>query len=104
TLASRPQAREPGARDVGGVRTVHAACPGGGPMMTRLFVYLRGLLSRQRIDGEIAEELRDHLEREIEAHRARGVSAEEARRLALRDLGGLPQTLESPRSVGAHRH
>jgi putative ABC transport system permease protein len=70
-------------------------------MMTRLFVYLRGLLSRQRIDGEIAEELRDHLEREIEAHRARGVSAEEARRLALRDLGGLTQTLESTRAVRA---
>ena len=70
-------------------------------MMTRLFVYLRGLLGRQRIDGEIAEELRDHLEREIEAHRARGVSAEEARRLALRDLGGLTQTLESTRAVRA---
>jgi predicted permease len=70
-------------------------------MITRLLAYLRGLLGRQRIDGEIAEELRDHLECEIEAHRARGVSPEEARRLALRDLGGLTQTIESTRSVRA---
>ena len=41
--------------------------------MTRLFAMLRGLLRRSRIEGEIAEELRDHLEREIEAHRSRGV-------------------------------
>ena len=53
---------------------------------------LRGLLGRRRIDAEILEELHDHLEREIEAHRRRGVSPEEARRLAVRDLGGLTQT------------
>jgi predicted permease len=70
-------------------------------MIARLFATLRGLLGRRRIEGEIVEELYDHLEREIEAHRSRGVSAEEARRLALRDLGGLPQTLESTRAVRA---
>ena len=43
----------------------------------------------------------DHLEREIEAHRSRGVPPEEARRLALRDLGGLTQTIESTRDVRA---
>jgi hypothetical protein len=70
-------------------------------MIARLFATLRGLFGRRRIEGEIAEELRDHLEREIEAHRSRGVSAEEARRLALRDLGGLTQTIESTRAVRA---
>ena len=70
-------------------------------MITRLVASLRGLFRRRRIDGEIAEELRDHLEREIEAHRARGVPPEEARRLALRDLGGLTQTIESTRAVRA---
>ena len=70
-------------------------------MIARLFATLRGLLGRRRIEGEIDEELRDHLEREIEAHRSRGVSAEEARRLALRDLGGLTQTIESTRAVRA---
>ena len=62
---------------------------------------LRGLVSRRRIDAEILEELHDHLEREIEAHRKRGVPPEEARRLALRDLGGLAQTIESTREVRA---
>ena len=66
---------EPGDRDVGGVRALDAARPGGGPMIARLFASLRGLLRRRRIDGEIAEELRDHLEREIEAHRSRGAFA-----------------------------
>jgi putative ABC transport system permease protein len=70
-------------------------------MIARLFASLRGLLRRRRIEDEIAEELRDHLEREIEAHRARGASPEEARRLALRDLGGLTQTIESTRAVRA---
>jgi len=70
-------------------------------MIARLFATLRGLLGRRRIDDEIVEELRDHLEREVETHRSRGVSAEEARRLALRDLGGMTQTIESTRAVRA---
>jgi putative ABC transport system permease protein len=70
-------------------------------MIARLFASLRGWLRRRQIEGEIAEELRDHLEREIEAHRSRGVSPEEARRMALRDLGGLTQTMENTRDVRA---
>ena len=70
-------------------------------MIARLLATLRGLLGRRRIEDEIAEELRDHLEREMEAHQSRGVPPEEARRLALRDLGGLMQTLESTRAVRA---
>lgn len=70
-------------------------------MIARLFASVRGLLRRRRIDGEIAEELRDHLEREIEVHRSRGLSPEQARRVALRDLGGLAQTMESTRDVRA---
>jgi predicted permease len=70
-------------------------------MIGRFIASLRGLLVRRRIDAEILEELQDHLEREIEAHRLRGVPPEEARRLALRDLGGLTQTLESTREVRA---
>ncbi len=70
-------------------------------MIARVFATLRGLLRRRPIEDEIVEELRDHVEREIEAHRSRGVPAEEARRLALRDLGGLTQTIESSRAVRA---
>jgi predicted permease len=70
-------------------------------MISRLIATLRGLLRRRQIDDEITEELRDHLEHEIELHRSRGLSPEEARRLALRDLGGLTQTIESTRDVRA---
>ncbi|HTM24605.1 MAG TPA: ABC transporter permease [Vicinamibacterales bacterium] len=70
-------------------------------MIGRLFAALRGLLRRRRIQAEIAEELRDHLEREVEAHVLRGLPPEEARRLALRDLGGLTQTIEATRAVRA---
>jgi putative ABC transport system permease protein len=70
-------------------------------MIARLFASLRGLLRRRQIDGEIADELRDHLERAIEAHQSQDISPEEARRLALRDLGGLTQTIESTRAVRA---
>ena len=70
-------------------------------MIARLVAALRGLLRRGRIEGEIAEELRDHLEREMEAHRSRGVPPDDARRQALRDLGGLTQTTESTRAVRA---
>ncbi len=70
-------------------------------MIARLLASLRGRVLRRRIEGEIDEELRDHLEREIDAHRSRGASLEEARRLALRDLGGLTQTAEATRAVRA---
>ena len=43
-------------------------------MIARFLATLRGLLRRRQIEGEIAEELSDHLEREMEAHRSRGVS------------------------------
>jgi hypothetical protein len=68
-------------------------------MIARFLASLRGLLRRRQIDGEIADELRDHLEREMEAHRSRGVAPDEARRAALRDLGGLTQTMEATRDV-----
>ena len=70
-------------------------------MIARLWAAIRGLLGRRRIEGEIEEELRDHVEREIEFHRSRGLAPDEARRLALSELGGLTQTLESTRDVRA---
>ena len=70
-------------------------------MIARFMASLRGLLGRRRIDAEILEELQDHLEHAIEAHRRRGVPPDEARRLAIRDLGGLTQTIESTRDVRA---
>lgn len=68
-------------------------------MLARLLAYARGLARRNRITPEADEELQFHLEREVEAHIARGVPATEARRMALRDLGGLTQTREAVRDV-----
>jgi putative ABC transport system permease protein len=68
-------------------------------MIARLSAWLQGIFRREEIDQEIVEELHDHLEREIQMHRERGVPPEEARRLALRDLGGLTQAIEATRAV-----
>ena len=61
-------------------------------MLVRLFAYLRGLARRRRISDEVDDELQFHIEQEIDTHVARGVSPAEARRMALRDLGGVAQT------------
>ncbi len=68
-------------------------------MLERLLAHARALTARQRIDAEVDEELAFHLEHEIEANVARGMSPAEARRVALATLGGLPQTAERIREV-----
>src|SRR5215213_4239320 len=64
-------------------------------MILRLMARLRGLLRRSRAVAELDEELQFHLEHEIAANVARGMSAGHARRAALRALGGLAQTREA---------
>src|SRR5262245_60120934 len=68
-------------------------------MTPRLIAYIRGMLRRRAIHLEVDEELQFHLEQEIAAHIARGVPPDEARRMALRDLGGFAQTKELVRDV-----
>lgn len=68
---------------------------------SRLRARVGGLLARRRANGEAVEELEFHLEREIDARVAGGMSPEEARRTALGDLGGMTQALESIRGVRA---
>jgi predicted permease len=48
---------------------------------------LRALFHRNRLEAELDEELRDHIDRQIEANLARGMGADEARRAALRAFG-----------------
>lgn len=48
---------------------------------------LRSLVHRRRLVAELEEELRDHLDREIEENLARGMGAKEARLAATRALG-----------------
>jgi len=68
-------------------------------MILRFVTRLQNLLRRSRVAVEIDEELQFHLEHEIAANVARGMSAADARRTALRDLGGLAQTREAALDV-----
>ena len=70
-------------------------------MLARLRALLRGFLTRQRAERELDEELRFHVEMETQANVARGMSLPEARRVALRDLGGVTQTKEAVGDVRA---
>ena len=67
--------------------------------MRRLWRRLRALLNRGELDRQLDEELRYHLEREAETHRAAGMSHEEARRAALREFGGVAQSIERCREA-----
>jgi len=49
---------------------------------------------RQRLDDDLDEELRSHLEMAVEVNLSKGMSAEDARREALRSFGGVEQTKE----------
>ena len=51
---------------------------------------VRSLFQSRRVDQELDAELRDHLERQIEFHRAAGLSPADARAAALREFGNVP--------------
>ncbi|HEY1217098.1 MAG TPA: ABC transporter permease [Bryobacteraceae bacterium] len=60
---------------------------------------LRSLFFRRRVERELEKELRFHLEAEIEEHRAGGLSPEQARIAAMRELGGVAQIQEECRDM-----
>ena len=60
---------------------------------------IRSLLRRDRVEQELAEELRDHLERKTEENVAQGMTPEEARRKALREFGGVELSKEKCRDA-----
>jgi predicted permease len=60
---------------------------------------LRSLLRRGRVDQELDKELRFHLDREAEQNLAAGMTPEQARRAALRRLGGFAQIQEECRDM-----
>jgi hypothetical protein len=68
-------------------------------MLARLTAYLRALARRQEIDAEAEDELQFHLEQHVETNIEHGMSPVEARRVALRDLGGLTGTRQAVREV-----
>ncbi|HWF04799.1 MAG TPA: permease prefix domain 1-containing protein, partial [Candidatus Angelobacter sp.] len=60
---------------------------------------LRGLFRGQSQENDANDELRFHLEKEVEQNIAKGMPAEEARRQALIAFGGVQQTRETLREV-----
>ena len=60
-----------------------------------MFVHRLGAMFRKRhLDDDLSAELQSHLEMAVDLNLARGMSAEEARREALRSFGGIEQTKE----------
>ena len=68
-------------------------------MRSRLIAHARGIARRGRIGAEVDDEMAFHLQQEIDANIARGLSPGEARRAALRDFGGVTQAAEAVRDV-----
>jgi putative ABC transport system permease protein len=60
-------------------------------------VRLRSVVRRSRVEQELEEEMRDHIDREIAARVARGLSPDVARRTTLVDFGGVQLHREEAR-------
>ena len=60
---------------------------------------LRSLFRRQQVEQELDEELRYHLERQIEVNLGSGMTTEDARYAALRAMGGIEQQKERSRDM-----
>ncbi|TAM78781.1 MAG: ABC transporter permease [Acidobacteria bacterium] len=63
----------------------------------KLPLRLRSLLRKQRVEEELGDELRFHLEKLIEENAAKGMTPEEARYAAMREFGGMEQMKEECR-------
>src|SRR5262245_31789295 len=60
---------------------------------------LRSLLRRSQVEQELDEELRYHIDRQIEEHVAKGMTPEEARYAALRAMSGVERRKEECRDM-----
>jgi len=64
----------------------------------RIFIHrLRGLFLKNRFDRELQDEIRFHMELQMEDNRNQGMDAEEARYAAMRKFGGADQMQETYR-------
>src|SRR5215471_16134390 len=59
----------------------------------------RSLWARDTAERELDEELQYHFDREVEKYQAAGMSGEDARRQALRELGAITQSKEECRDM-----
>lgn len=63
----------------------------------KLWYKLRALFRKKRLDAEMSEEMRVHLDLQAERNRAAGMNADEARYAARREFGGIEQIKERAR-------
>src|SRR5262245_21002722 len=68
-------------------------------MLRRALLWLRSVLLRRRLEREMQEEMRAHLERSTERLEARGLSSDEARRAARREFGNVEYLQEHARDA-----
>src|ERR1700758_1031723 len=68
-------------------------------MFSNLLYRMRAILRRGRVEGELDEELRFHLERQIEKYVQSGMSREEAQRRARAEFGGVELAKEECRDA-----
>ena len=69
--------------------------------MNPFFLKLRALLNRRRKEEDLRDELQFHLEEEAEERQAAGLTGEQARRAAHREIGNLTLVQEETRAVWA---
>ena len=65
-------------------------------------LHLRDRFRRKQVDEELSDELRDHLDHQIQINREKGMSAEHARYAALRAMGGVTQIEQQCRDARGH--
>jgi putative ABC transport system permease protein len=68
-------------------------------MLNDLRFRLSSLFRRNAMDAELDQELRFHIEHEVEKHTRAGMTTEEARRCARLTFGGLDQVKEDCREA-----
>ena len=61
--------------------------------------WFRSVMRRNSAEQELGSELRFHIERQVEENLAAGMSAQEARRAAVREFGGVEQVKEDCRDT-----
>jgi hypothetical protein len=71
--------------------------------MRRAWMRLRGTLSREGLDNDLANEMETHILMQTEDNLRRGMSPQEARRGALLKFGGVDQTREAYRDQRGFR-
>ena len=68
-------------------------------LLSTLQLRLRSLLRRARVEQELDDEIRAHIDQRVADDVARGVPLEQARQAALRAFGGIEQSKEACRAV-----